>query len=419
MEGYPHKEGFNSKKDLSERMVEIENKIPNELPISELSEILPPESYLIGGSIRDIILKKSVKLSDLDIYVRGDQKNTTDLLAKAGYSETPSPSIQEKEYFFDEGGKYVYFNLDGRRVEIKFIGNTEIGELISQSDINLNCCAYDINNRSIVDNDIALSIESKTLRFSNPRVSKSDPLKILSALKQIARLPDIKIPQETEEVIRNGIEYIYKYFLDKPEKKQKLESLLCEINSQQVINYFPEKYKTIFQGLETKMYKLNVPDGYSSRNLSELSDYEYKNIQSFVKRKYAKRFDPLKLGPRKVNSVVFNQHDNETIRSCCLFDGLRLYAIATDDLGDVSKMVHDLVDYNYSLYTTISLDHRLLIKLSVEAGLKIEDDKDVIHKILSGQYPNYLNNIDYNEKDAMVTFTRRNSHNPEQVLLRN
>jgi tRNA nucleotidyltransferase/poly(A) polymerase len=419
MEGYIQKEVPLSKENFSEEIMQIESRISAELPIDELSRILPSESYLIGGSIRDVILDKSVKHSDLDIYTRGSQADVIDLLVKAGYLEISEPSIQEKEYFFDEGGEYVYLYLDKKRVEIRFIGNVRINELISQSDINLNCCAYDINSKSIVDSAIALSVKSKKLQFSSPNIAKQDPLKILSALKQIARLPDIVILQETEEIIKDGIKYVYEYFLNNPEKRQKLKSLLCEINSSQAIKYFSEKQKYIFEGLETKSYKLNVTDRYASKNLSELSKDEYKNIQEFVKEKYGKRFDPLKLGSRKVNSVVFNQYENGSIKSCCLFDGLRLYAIASNDLIDIVEMVQDLVDYNYSIWTTISADHKLLIALSVKAGLKIENNKEVIHKILSGQYPNYLNNIDYNENDNMVTFTRNDSGNPEQVLLRN
>ncbi len=419
MEGCNQKETSGSKENSPEEIIRIESKILTELPIDDLSKILPPESYLIGGSIRDIILEKSVKCSDLDVYTRGSQEEIVDLLAKSGYSEISEPSIQDKEYFFDEGGEYLYFYLDKKIIELKFISNIKIEKLISQSDINLNCCAYNINNKNIVDNDIALSIKKKILQFSNPDVSKKDPLKIFSALKQIARLPDIKIPQETEKIIKDGVEYVYEYFLNNPGKKQKLKSLLCEINSSQAINYFSEKQKSIFEGLETKLYKLNVTEGYSSKNLSELSCDEYKNIQEFVKEKYGKRFDPFKLDSRKVNSVVFNQYDNGLIKSCCLFDGSRLYAIASNDLKDLVKMVRDLVDYNYSIWTTISIDHKLLISLSIKAGLKIENNKEVIHKILSGQNLNYLNNIDYNEKDNMVTFTRSNSDNPEQILLRN
>lgn len=402
----------------SKEIVEIENEIASQLPIDSLNKILPPESYIIGGAIRDIILKKSVKFSDLDVYVRCNQDEIVTTLNNLGYSETSKLPLKEKTYFFDEDSEYLYFDMDNRRVEVKFIGLARVEDLISLSDINLDCCAYDINEKCLIDKNIALSIKEKRLEFSNPELAKDDPFKVFSALKQIARFPDIEIPKETEEIIKSNIQKIYEYYVNNPNKRPKLKKLLCEINSKQVLNYFSDEQRIIFEGLEQKSSKLMVSSEYFSYGLNELSIEDFEKIQNFVKEKYGKRFDPLKLESRKVNSVILSKYEDGEIRSCCLFDGLRLYAIASSDIEDIFKMVENVIEHNRSIWTTISVDHKVLIKLSVSAGLQIEQNKEIIHKILSGQYPNYLNNTEFSEKDGYITFTRIGSGNPEQVLLR-
>lgn len=152
--------------------------------------------------------------------------------------------------------------------------------------------------------------------------------------------------------------------------------------------------------------------------MDELSLDNFEKIQNFVKEKYGKRFDPLKLESRKVNSVILSKYEDGGIRSCCLFDGLRLYAIASSDIEDIVRMVESVVEHNHSIWTTISASHKTLIKLSIGVGLQVEQNEEIIHRILSGQYSNYLNNTEFSEKSENVTFTRIGSGNPEQILLR-
>ncbi|NCU28489.1 MAG: hypothetical protein EOM85_02350 [Candidatus Moranbacteria bacterium] len=277
--------------------------------------------------------------TDLDIYTRMTQNELVRELKKLGYSESKDINFTGNKYFFDENGLYSYFVFRNKKIEVKFIQDEKIENIANLSDINFNCCAYCINNKKIVyDKEIDL-IQNKILYFSNPKLAEKDPIKILSALKQIARLPDIQVPQETEETIKNGIGRVIEYFYNNPDKLYKLKDFLCEVNGSEVISYFPDNQKVILKSLETKKDKINISLDYVSKNINDLNEEEYKKILSFVMIKYGKRFDPSRANSKKINSVVYKKTNEGEITACCLFNGLRLYSIASNNINDIVEMV--------------------------------------------------------------------------------
>lgn len=403
----------------------IEEKLKNIIPTKELLEIFGEETYLIGGAVRDVIFDK--KPYDFDLMSRQSLDITLEKLKRLGYSESAERKFEDGKFFIKLDpvsnnhalrAGIINLSIRGKEIQVGLIGETSIEHLISLGDINLSCCAYNVSTGKIINSELVEEIRNREIKFTNPEEAKKDPIKILNALKQISRFPDLKINIVTKEIIKESIQLFVSYFTDNQDKRYKLSAIFGNINTSEVLQFF-DGYDTsiIFDGLEQKKNKLIVTLPYFSKNINELDGDFKTKISNFVRDKFGKRFEESKLFNDKVNSVVYELDKNNELLCCCLVDNERLYATASKNSELLINLVENLCKNNYNIWSTVSINSKLLIAMSEKADLKIVKDPKLIEKILVGHYPQYKDHIVIEQKGEYNVFHKDNSDESPQVLL--
>jgi len=400
-----------------EDILAVEKILAEELPVQEFIEIFGKETYLIGGVVRDVILHKSIYDSDFDLMTRSSLGEVIDNLEKLGYSETTEDKFVEGKFSIKREVGVLNVLISGRQVQVGFIEDKSIDELTLMGDVNMNCCAFDLNNKRIINRDNFKEVSDRDLYFCNSELAGKDPMKILSALKQISRIPDLKVSEETEKIMLDSLQMLIDFFVENPNRRHKLKSIFGNINSGSVMKMFDGiDTKGIFDEFEIKRVKMNAPEGYSSFSMAELSEDVRLGIEKLIISQFGKRLNPEKIFNKKVNSVFCEISEGEVV-SCALMDGERMYAVASASPERMIKMVSSLIKSNYNLWTTISDSRKYLIDMSKTAGLKLVDDPALIEKILVSNYPDYLGRIVVEKKGDHFVFTKKDSEDAPQALL--
>lgn len=396
----------------------VENAIREALPIDELVEIFGTETYLVGGLVRDLILGKSIAGADIDLMTRTPLEDVLRKLDELGYSESTDTKFIEKGYSLKRSAGIINVLLSGREIQVGVKGDTSIEELISTGDLNLNCCAFDLGSRTIINPEVFEEISNKTLLFCNPELAKDDPMKIVSALKLMSKIPDLQIPEETFKTITESLPLVIDFFAKNPDRRYKLNPLFGNINSGEIIKMF-EEYDTqgIFDGIDLKRQKLEVSTDYTSCQVEELDGATKTKIINLIKEKFGNEFDETKLFNKKVNSVVYKLNANEGVDACCLIDSERIYLATAVDATQIINIVSNLCNHNYNIWTTISFPHHLLMTLAQKAGLHVVNDPDLIKKILISNYPEYADRLIVEVKRGYSVFTKLDSSDEPQMLL--
>jgi len=405
--------------EKTEEILRVESAIKESLPIDELVRIFGKETYLIGGAVRDVILNKNP--SDLDLMSRMPVDAIRKNLEDAGFIEMEweeDGKFMEGKYSFKKGTNVFNLTIDEREVQVASIGEKEVSELISTADINLSCCAFDLNSLKIIDPDFMLEIMDKELRFIDLELAKNDPMKIVNALKQISRLPDLKVSSETMEIINQSMPMVIDFFIKNPHRRHKLRPLFGNINSGQVLSLFENfDIGDILDDIDMKKSKLNVSDVYFSKTVEELAPDIKDKLSVFVASQFGKRFDSKKLFNEKVNSVAYELDDSGEIVSCCLMGGERLYATSSVNSEKIVSLVSDLCKHNYNVWSTISITSTHLINLCPKAGLHIVEDPALIERVLISNYPGYKDKLIIKTKRGHSVFSKEESNDTPQVLV--
>ncbi len=186
-------------------------KVPAE--IEEIAEKLQKQgysAYLVGGCIRDLLLKNEPK--DWDITTDARPEEIQKLFPESVYendfgtvgvktgSETPSLRIVEITTFRLEG-RYT----DKRHPdEIKFAKTVE--EDLSRRDFTVNALAFDLNKEIIIDPFSGKEdLENKIIRAVGDPVTRfnEDALRLLRAVRFSAQL-GFKVEDNTAEALKRG-----------------------------------------------------------------------------------------------------------------------------------------------------------------------------------------------------------------------
>jgi hypothetical protein len=406
----------------SDVIKKTELKLAEILPLNLLSCLFKKETFLIGGAVRDVLFGKIP--NDFDFMTRDSSNEVMSALEKKGFVKTVSKPIKEKEFIFkiDKNSQnqalqtgvltFIFLNQEH---QVAFIGDKTYEELKEGGDINLNSAAFNINTKSIIDKQVAESVVSKVLRFNNPSSVISDPEKLLSALKILSRFPDLKIPKETIDIIKSSIPVIVNYIVKNPEEKKRLPVLLGNVNSQYVINLFhEERLEYIFEGLNFRKKIMSIEPPYFSVIINMIPEELHAKLFLFMKDRFYKRSEESKFLNNNVNSLVYELDDNGDILSCCLMDGDRICNIAYLEEVKIIELLRSLIRNNYSIWTTVSVDSKSLIKMAEKAGLSVVDDENVLKNILLGHYPNKKFVI---EKYGKGLAYRKENSNYLQVLV--
>lgn len=403
----------------TEDISRVESKILELLPINELVKIFGNNSFLIGGAVRDIILHKYP--SDFDFMSRMPVEDIRKNLESLGFVEMDweeDVGFIEGKYSFKKSANVFNFILNGREIQVASIGDKTVSELITTADSNLSCCAFDLSSLKILNPDFLLEIANKEFRFIDTEFAKGDPMKIINALKQISRIPDLKISDETMAIIKESLPSIIDFFVKNPHRRHKLKPLFGNINSGQILNLF-EGLDTqgIFDGLNIKKPKLKVSESFFSSTVDELDPDIKIKLSAFVASQFGKRFDPTKLFNDKINSVAYELDGDGKVLACCLINGERLYATSAVSSEKIVGLVADLCKHNYNVWSTISITSTLLINLCPKAGLNIVEDYDLVEKIVTNNYPKYRDRLIIETKRGHTVFSKKDSDDTPQVLV--
>ncbi len=168
----------------------------NDSPAYKLSEIFNAagfEFYVVGGSVRDVILGQNAYDIDICTNARPDEiKKILSNCAKDVWNQgeafgTIGAMFEGQEFEITTYRKEIYVN-DSRKPEVEFGDSLEID--LSRRDFTINAMAFSLPNAKLVDPYNGLDdLINKRLRTPlAPEISFSDdPLRMMRAARFIAR----------------------------------------------------------------------------------------------------------------------------------------------------------------------------------------------------------------------------------------
>nr|MDJ0556671.1 CCA tRNA nucleotidyltransferase [Microcoleaceae cyanobacterium MO_207.B10] len=157
------------------------------------AEMLPRPIYLVGGILRDGLLRRQIEYLDLDFIVPNEAINLARNIAK---------KYQAGFVVLDAERKIARVVFKGTTVDFAEIEGDSLEEDLWRRDFTINAIAYNpltdelidlFNARKDLQNGIIRMVKSANLR--------EDPLRLLRAYRQAAQLGFIISP-ETEKTIR-------------------------------------------------------------------------------------------------------------------------------------------------------------------------------------------------------------------------
>ena len=253
------------------------------------------EAYIVGGCVRDILLKKTP--TDFDIATSSLPENTKEIfkgfkLSLEGIVHgTVSVKIEEKWI------EITTFRIDGKYTDSRrpnsVIFTKSITKDLERRDFTINACA--MNNKKIVDPFNAINdIKQKTIRcIGVPRERfEEDALRILRAIRFMSVL-EFNIEDSTKDAIFRCKHELTK--LSKERIKPEFTKTLLGKNATKSILEFLDIYFVIFPNLNTSPKKiLNTTYNFEALNhlgnclLSRLAMFFSETIDCVSKDSYTK-----------------------------------------------------------------------------------------------------------------------------------
>ena len=135
--------------------------------------------YLVGGSVRDHILKRTS--NDCDIVISGNVMAFAQKVA-AGYGR--------RVVEIGKGDKTIYRVVAGNQVyDFSSMKGASIEEDLKRRDFTINAMGYDLQSERLIDPlGGGRDLESKTIRLVSNDALNSDPLRMLRAFRFAAEL---------------------------------------------------------------------------------------------------------------------------------------------------------------------------------------------------------------------------------------
>ncbi|MEJ5226508.1 hypothetical protein [Thermodesulfovibrio sp.] len=168
---------------------DIYREVVNFLSEKNLSEL----SFVVGGTLRDLLLKREIK--DIDFAIKGD----TIKLAKEFSKKIEGTFVLLDEHF--SIGRIVKGNIT---IDFSEIRGKSIESDLMERDFTINAIAFSIASNKIIDplNGIG-DIEKKKIRMVNEENLKIDPLRILRAYRFNSTL-HFDIENKTRDALRRN-----------------------------------------------------------------------------------------------------------------------------------------------------------------------------------------------------------------------
>lgn len=294
----------------------------------------------------------------------------------------------------------------------------QIYELIKEGDLNFNCCAYDVHEQKIVNSEYIKEISSKLLKFTNDEKPFKDPTITINALKQISKLPEIQIPDETNFVIQKTIPLVYKFLESNQQYKYLLFPIFSNINSAEALEYLGSEKERFFKNSKIKKERLNISSKYfHSEEIKNISTSKMLEFYNLVKNAYKNKFDHCKFFNSSSNSVVWKE-TQDGILSCAIIDNERVYSAAANNRFEWILLISEIIKNNYNSWAIIDSEDLKIRALCKLAGWYEEKNPQIIRKILKNQSGKY-GKVDILKNNTGTIFKKGGlGENKSQILVR-
>ena len=170
------------------------------------------EAYIVGGYVRDFLLKKPVKDIDIttnaypDMIYKIFKDYTKVYFVGRSFGVTLVNNIEVATYRKDK-----YFGLSDKNVKVTFADTLE--EDLERRDLTINSLVLDIRNNKIIDFHNGINdLENKIIRFINSPKDRiwEDPNRIVRACRFLAKI-DGKFEDNTKRALKRYCKYVKKY----------------------------------------------------------------------------------------------------------------------------------------------------------------------------------------------------------------
>jgi hypothetical protein len=344
--------------------------------------------YLVGGAVRDAI--RDLPPRDFDFKIICEPRFLIMRLEELGYRYSDAFNIVENEYYYNPHNGCVSIVVDGRDIDLAVITTNDIGELIENGDVNLNCCAYDVQKHCVVNPDKLEEIETGILRFCNPESASKDPSIILNALKLVSRDPTILPAPETLETISDSIDSIASFISTRPIEIHKLHSIGGNVNTGEVIQLIlGSNANEDSKQLLIKTINSIGPRSYAVPGFEKISgvDQDTKDeITAFVNERYGKAVDSEKVAALfgSDQTVYLNRDGTGRIVSLFSLEGSRVYttsAINEDEYREMLSTIRRHVPYPWG---SVDMRNQRVQALVLSAGFHQISNPLIAKKLLTG-----------------------------------
>ncbi len=148
------------------------------VPLPTRLNIPGTRAYLVGGSVRDLILGD--RPLDYDVVVQAPEAYAVQLAGKLGRRCIPMGRDPFRVY------RIV---ADGIQVDVAAINGDTLEADLMKRDFTINALACDLNDGQVVDPAGGLiDLQQRVVRMVSPRVFRADPLRLLRAFRMAAVL---------------------------------------------------------------------------------------------------------------------------------------------------------------------------------------------------------------------------------------
>ena len=155
--------------------------------------MLPQPVYLVGGSVRDALLKRKSDYLDLDFIILDQAVNIAKSIAK---------QYQAGFVVLDAERKIARVVFKGTTVDFAEIEGNSLEEDLWRRDFTINAIAYNPFNDELIDLFNALKdLQDGIIRMVRCVNLRNDPIRLLRAYRQAAQLGFVISP-ETQTAIR-------------------------------------------------------------------------------------------------------------------------------------------------------------------------------------------------------------------------
>jgi tRNA nucleotidyltransferase/poly(A) polymerase len=193
---------------IPEKRVKMDFNLPQDiLQIKDVFQKNKFKLYVVGGSVRDLILNKEPK--DFDLATDAVPDKVEEMMAKAGFKTLPTGKQFGVINVFTKDNEYEIATFrkdigssDGRRPDsVEF---TSIEGDVSRRDLTINALFYDIETKEVVDlvggiddikNGVVRTVGKPEDRFNE------DKLRILRAIRFAARFGN-KLDSATDAALK-------------------------------------------------------------------------------------------------------------------------------------------------------------------------------------------------------------------------